>query len=171
MSYELSMTCRFLRLSKLHPVLRPSNCGSFLCVGRPKLGSVFVTMIRYFLQDALDVSPKNNRLSQEECRKLCNQILQEEGNDDLVDMVFQQMDRDKTGDVSWENFLNFFNVDDNKSTPGDRVNADSVEGFRRVYGLLAEIPLFEGVTISEWDELTRVLQKVWIYEGCFALLS
>ena len=89
----------------------------------------------------------------------------------MVDMVFQQMDRDKTGDVSWENFLNFFNVDDNKSTPGDRVNADSVEGFRRVYGLLAEIPLFEGVTISEWDELTRVLQKVWIYEGCFALLS
>jgi hypothetical protein len=63
------------------------------------------------------VDPKNDRLSQHECHKLCNAVLSEEGNHELVDMVFQQMDRDNTGDVSWENFLNFFNVAEGAPPP------------------------------------------------------
>ena len=109
--------------------------------------------------DALDCNPRNGFLSREEAGLLAVEVLGEAAADDdeLVDIIYNQMDSDNTSDVSWENFLQFFRVD------ADAVGGTSgaaVHGFRKIYGLLAEIPLFEGVSMAEYEDLARVLQKV-----------
>jgi len=111
------------------------------------------------------VDPKNDRLSQHECHKLCNAVLSEEGNDELADMVFQQMDRDNTGDVSWENFLNFFNVVEDNGAGSLGGTTASVQGFQKIYSLLDEIPVFEGLSLAEREDLARVLTKMHFKDG------
>ena len=72
------------------------------------------------LFDALDTNPRNGLLSVEECGQLCHQVLGEEGNSELADMVFMQMDVDNTRDVSFENFLNFFQGKNSPTAPDFR---------------------------------------------------
>jgi len=114
--------------------------------------------------DALDCNPRNGFLSREEAGLLAVEVLGEAAADDeeLVDIIYNQMDSDNTSDVSWENFLQFFRVD------ADAVGGTSgaaVHGFRKIYGLLAEIPLFEGVSMAEYEDLARVLQKLHFKDG------
>eukprot|EP01048_Picozoa_sp_COSAG05_P008518 COSAG05_NODE_651_length_8095_cov_17.048572_2_plen_959_part_00 len=108
--------------------------------------------------DALDCNPRNGYLSREECGQLCEQVLGDAmGDDEILDIIYKQMDSDNTGDVSWENFLQFFRID------ADSTNMEAgsaVHGFRKIYGLLAEIPLFEGASLAEKEDLARVLEKV-----------
>ena len=48
---------------------------------------------------------------------------------------------------------------------GDETSGASVQGFRKIYGLLAEMPLFQDVGMSEQQDLTRVLQKQHYADG------
>eukprot|EP01049_Picozoa_sp_SAG25_P007801 SAG25_NODE_658_length_6112_cov_137.492932_4_plen_71_part_00 len=42
----------------------------------------------------------------------------------------------------------------------DRESTASVQGFQKIYSLLDEIPVFEGLSLAEREDLARVLTKV-----------
>jgi serine/threonine protein phosphatase PrpC/CRP-like cAMP-binding protein len=132
----------------------------------------------HIIFDALDVDPKNGELSREECSKLAAQVLGDDAVDQaVVDAVWSQMDSDSSGvslpchikgtvlsrwrplagGIHWENFQQFFDVVEGSAADAAGVDDDrSVVGFQKLYGLLAGMPLMEGVSQHEQEELTAV---------------